>query len=70
MLYMKTTVLIEDKLYQKLVNQAMAEHGNAKNLSITLNEILRKRFAPATSMFGKLKRFDTKDLREEHDRIA
>lgn len=67
---MKTTVLIEEKLYQKLVNQAIERHGSAKNISQTLNEILKTQFSPTESMFGKLKRFGVKDLREEHDRLA
>ncbi len=67
---MKTTVLIEDKLYRKLVNQAIQKHGNAKNISLTLNEILNARFTPVNSMFGKLKKFPLKGLRDEHDRSA
>lgn len=67
---MKTTILIEDKLYQKLVNQAIEKYGSAKNLSATLNEILQARFAPGGSMFGKLKPFPYKDLRDERDRAV
>lgn len=67
---MKTTVLIDDQLYQWLVNEAIRRHGNAKSLSTTLNEILRQRSAPLRSLFGSLKRFDLADLRDEHDRLA
>lgn len=67
---MKTTVLIDDQLYQWLVNEAIRRHGNAKSLSTTLNEILRQRSVPLRSMFGSLKRFELSDLRDEHDRIA
>ena len=65
---MKTTVIIEDKLYRKLVDEAMRKHGSAKNLSLTLNELLKKRFVPRTSMFGKLQQFSLKDLRDKNDR--
>ncbi len=67
---MKTTVIIEDRLYQKLVNQAVQKHGSAKSLSLTLNEILKERFAPTKSMFGALKPFPLTDLREKHDRAV
>lgn len=67
---MKTTVLIEDKLYQDLVHEAVKKHGTAKNLSATLNEMLRAKFAPRTSLFGKLSSFSLKDLRDKHDRLA
>lgn len=67
---MKTTVLIDDPLYQWLVNEAIRRHGHAKSLSTTLNEILRQRSAPTRSLFGSLKRFDLADLRDEHDRLA
>ncbi len=39
---MKTTVIIEDELYQKLVNEAVRIYGNTKNISKLLNDILRK----------------------------
>ena len=67
---MKTTVIIEDPLYQWLVNEAIRRHGNAKSLSATLNEILRQKSSPSRSLFGSLKRFDLADLRDEHDRLA
>mgnify|MGYP001569120227 CR=1 FL=1 len=68
MVFMKTTVLIEDKLYQKLVQESIQKYGNAKNISHTLNEVLKKRFVPVKSMFGKLPKFSLKDLRDENDR--
>jgi len=70
MVFMKTTILIEDKLYKELVQEAMKRHGNAKNISLTLNEILKSKFAPTNSMFGKLKKFSLKGLREKDDRIV
>lgn len=39
---MKTTVIIEDKLYQKLVAEAVKKYGNTKNISKLLNDILRE----------------------------
>ena len=70
MVLMKTTVLIEDKLYRRLVQEAMQKYGNAKNISVTLNEVLKKRFAPVKSMFGKLQRFPLDGLRDENDRSS
>ncbi|MFH1750254.1 MAG: hypothetical protein ABH863_01095 [Candidatus Micrarchaeota archaeon] len=67
---MKSTFLIEDKWYQKLVNNAMERYGSAKNISAALNEILKSNFSPRSSMFGKLKRFSLRDLRDKDDRIA
>jgi len=70
MVSMKTTVLIEDKLYRRLVQEAMQKYGSAKNISVTLNEVLKKRFAPVKSMFGKLQRFPLDGLRDENDRSS
>lgn len=67
---MKTTVLIDDALYTRLVHEALRKHGNAKNLSLTLNEVLKKRFTPTSSMFGKLPKFSLRGLRDKHDRPA
>lgn len=38
---MKTTVIIEDELYRKLVNEAVKKYGNTKSISKLLNEILK-----------------------------
>lgn len=39
---MKTTVIIEDELFRKLVNEAVKKYGNTKSISKLLNDILRK----------------------------
>ncbi len=67
---MKTTVLMDKEVYKKLVNEAIQKHGSAKNISLTLNEMLKARFAPVNSMFGQLKRFPLKGLRDESDRSS
>lgn len=67
---MKTTILIEDKLYKKLVEESIKRYGNAKNISLTLNEILKSKFVPRSSFFGKLRKFSLKDLRDKNDRIT
>jgi hypothetical protein len=41
---MKTSVVIEDELYRKLVNGAVKKYGNTKSISKLLNDILRKEF--------------------------
>ena len=68
MAFMKTTVLLEDKLYRKLMQEAMQKYGTAKNLSLMLNELLKAKFTPISGMFGKLERFSLEGLRDEHDR--
>ena len=67
---MKTTVLLEDKLYKKLVQESLQRHGTMKNISTTLNEVLKAKFAPTSSMFGKLQRFSLEGLREKRDRLT
>lgn len=38
----KTTVMIDDELYRKLVNEAVKKYGNTKKISKLLNEILKE----------------------------
>jgi len=42
MTQIKTTVLINEELYKKLVIKAIEKYRNTKNLSKLLNEILEK----------------------------
>lgn len=39
---LKTTIIIEDELYRKLVNEAVKKYGNTKSISKLLNEILKE----------------------------
>lgn len=39
---MKTTVIIEDELYRRLVNDAVKKYGNTKSISKLLNDILKE----------------------------
>ena len=39
---MKTTVVLEDELFRKLVNKAVEKYGNTKSISKFLNDILRE----------------------------
>ena len=70
MVFMKTTVLIDDEVYRKLVDESIRKHGNAKNISLTLNELLHKKLTTDASMFGTLPRFSLKDLRDKDDRAS
>jgi hypothetical protein len=70
MVSMKTTVLIEDKVYKRLVEESIKNHGTAKNISATLNKLLKTKLSPTSSMFGKIKRFSLKGLREKYDRTV
>lgn len=66
---MRTTVILDDAVYEKLVQRAVKEKGSAKKMSETLNEMLRRTFAREEvpeNMFGSLKgKIDVKGLREE-----
>ncbi len=67
---MRTTVILEDAVYQKLVEKSVKEKGSAKRMSETLNQILKEAFAHENvpkSMFGAWKNnpMSTHDLREE-----
>lgn len=42
MVQIKTTVLIDEDLYKKLVMKSIEKHGSTKNMSKLLNEILKK----------------------------
>jgi hypothetical protein len=39
---LKTTMIIEDELYRKLVNEAVKKYGNTKSISKLLNDILKE----------------------------
>lgn len=67
---MRTTIILKEELYEKLVKEAIARHGSVRKLSAVTNELLSKYFATKEvpeSMFGSLKRFSLKDLRDEKD---
>ncbi|MFH0949387.1 MAG: hypothetical protein V1802_02775 [Candidatus Aenigmatarchaeota archaeon] len=38
----KTTVLIDEQLYKKLVMKSIEKYGSTKNISKLLNELLKK----------------------------
>ncbi|MBI2445861.1 hypothetical protein HYV43_05735 [Candidatus Micrarchaeota archaeon] len=69
---MRTTVILEDEVYEKLVQQAVRRYGTAKSLSKLLNVLLRQSMQQdekiPESMFGAWKNekpMDLSDLREE-----
>jgi hypothetical protein len=66
--YLRTTVELNDVIYNKIV-----EMFGKRNISNTINDILFRYFSKQKekSMFGSdpwLKKAGTKDLRDEHDR--
>ena len=69
---MRTTVILDDEVYEKLVQKAVQRYGTAKSLSKLLNVLIRRSFQedetlPA-SMFGTWKTekpMDLTDLRDE-----
>lgn len=67
---MRTTVILADAIYQKLVQKAVKEKGSSKKLSETLNDILKEAFARERvpkSMFGAWKNdaVSVDDVRED-----
>lgn len=40
----RTTILLEDDLYEMLIRESIKRFGNSKNLSKVINEILRNAF--------------------------
>jgi len=38
----RTTVLLDEDIYEKLVKESLARYGTAKSISKVLNEMLRK----------------------------
>ncbi len=38
----KTTIILEDQLYRMLVNEAVAEYGSTRKLSLLINRKLRE----------------------------
>lgn len=52
---MKTTVLIKDELYTRLVEESVRRYGTTKKISVALNEVLERHFGRARkkkSLFG------------------
>ena len=66
---MKTTVLIDDELYEMLSEEARNTYGSMRKMSSMLNEILSRHFARKKDMFGSTPRFDVSDLRDKKDRV-
>ncbi len=67
---LRTTVILRDELYRKLVNEAIERYGTTKKLSQLLNELLSKYFAGKDvpkSMFGSLEKMDLSDLRDKRE---
>jgi len=40
----RTTVILEDEVYEKLVQESIRRYGTAKAISKTVNELLKERF--------------------------
>lgn len=68
---MRTTVILDDDIYARLVSTAVGRYGSAKNLSRALNALLARVFEEESlpeSMFGAWrgeKGLNTAGLREE-----
>jgi len=65
---MKTTILLDEDIYEKLVQRAIKEYGSAKNMSKLINKLLREKMRPKHSMFGTIEPFDYSDMRDKSDR--
>ena len=57
----KTTIILEDELYRKVVKEAVDVHGSARNISTVINAKLREAFGkkkldnPWRELWGTLK---------------
>jgi len=40
----RTTVILEDEVYEKLLKESIRRYGNARNISKVINELLKKVF--------------------------
>ena len=69
---MKTTVVLDDNLYEFLREASRHELGSARKVSEYLNKILSDFFArkKGAEFFGSSKRFDLAGYRDENDRFA
>lgn len=69
---MKTTVVIDDVIYEMLRETSARELRKQRGVSEYLNRILHEFFSRKKSkeMFGSTKRFDLKGYRDEDDRFT
>lgn len=68
---MKTTILLDEQLYEKIVLESIKRFGNSKNISEVINQTLKERFgAKPESLYGmvKVKNVDYSDIRDKKDR--
>ncbi|MBI4360806.1 hypothetical protein HY572_03470 [Candidatus Micrarchaeota archaeon] len=65
----KTTLLIQDELYELLVEESKQKYGSLRRVSETLNDILRAHFAKRNDFFGISKPFDEPFVRDKADRV-
>ena len=67
---LRTTIILREDLYEKIVKESISRHGSVKKMSVVINELLSKHFTTKgvpESMFGSLKRFSLRDLRDEKE---
>ncbi len=69
----KTTVLLEDELYKRLVKEALERYGSTRKLSALINEKLRESRGPSPPSKKRLtvklgRRLTEKELEESIER--
>lgn len=69
---MKTTVVLDDKIYELLQDASRLELGSRRRLSQYLNRVLSEFFArkKGRELFGSTQRFQTSGYRDERDRFT
>ncbi len=69
---MKTTVVLDDVIYEMLKETSARELRTRRGVSEYLNKVLHEFFSRKQDkeMFGSSSRFDIKGYRDEDDRIA
>ncbi len=50
----KTTIILDDEIYKKLINESIEKYGTAKKLSVLINEKLRAYNKPENPDHNKL----------------
>lgn len=71
----KTTVVLDDYVYDKLVRDSKRITGKMRKISQTLNSILALHYRKSDSQYGatkagpEIRRLMLKDLRDKHDRV-
>lgn len=71
----RTTILLEDELYERLVEESLRRYGTAKALSRVINELLKRVFRDESELVGllsaeKVAKVSTKEFERFRRRLS